>query len=70
MGTLGEKPLQYLEGRGSLCFHGLIFPLSIVLSARSEKLTKPGDVLQMLALKVFRLDANKIKMKLDKIFII
>ena len=46
MGTLGGKPLQYLEGRGSLCFHGLIFPLSIVLGAKSEKLTKPSDVLQ------------------------
>ena len=29
VGTLGGMPLQYLDGRGSLCFHGLIFPLSI-----------------------------------------
>ena len=67
MGTLGGKPLQYLEGRGSLCSHGLMFLLSIVLSTKSEKLTNPSDVL---ALKVFRLNANKTNMKLDKIFII
>ena len=60
VGILGGKPLQYLEGRGSLCFHGLIFLLSIVLSTKSERLTNPRDVL---ALKVFRLDANKTNMK-------
>ena len=64
VGALGGKPLQYLEGRGSLCFHGLTFLLSIGLS--TERLTNPSDVL---ALKVFRLDANKTNMKLDKIFI-
>ena len=46
VGTLGGKPLQYLEGRESLYFHGLIFPLSIVLGTKSEKLTKPNDMLQ------------------------
>ena len=30
VGTLGGKPLKYLEGRGSQCFHGLIFPLNIL----------------------------------------
>ena len=58
-GNPGRKPLQYLEGRGSLCFHGLIFLLSIVLSTKSEKLTNPSDVL---ALKVFRFDVNKTNM--------
>ena len=67
VGNLGGKPLQYLDGRGSMCFHGFIFLLSIVLRTKSEKLTNPSDVL---ALKVFRLDANKINMKLGKIFII
>ena len=67
MGTLGGKPLQYMEGRGPLCFHGLIFLLIIVLSTKSKRLTNPSEVL---ALKVFRLDANKTNMKLDKIFII
>ena len=56
MGTLGGKPLQNLEGRGSLCFHGLIFLLSIVLGTKSERLTNPSDVL---ALKVFRFRQNK-----------
>ena len=65
--SLCGKPLQYLEGRGSLCFHGLIFLLSIILSTKSEKLTNPSDVL---ALKVFRLDANKTNMKLGKVFVI
>ena len=72
VGTLEGRPLQYLEGRGSLYFHGLIFPLSIVLGTKSKKLTKPSDVLQMLVLKVFtcRLDAKKTNTKLDKIFVI
>ena len=60
VGTLGGKPLQCLEGRGSLS-HGLIFLLSIVLSTKSERLTNPSDVL---ALKVFRFDANQTNMKL------
>ena len=45
MGALGGKPSQNLEGQGH-CFYGLTFPLSIVLGTKSEKLTKPSDVLQ------------------------
>ena len=49
---------KYPTGRGSLCFHALIFSLSIFQDTKSEKFTKPSDVLQMLAQKVFRLDTK------------
>ena len=50
----GGEPLQYLEGREVTVFSWVDFsPQYVVLSTRSEKLTKPSDVFQMLALKVF-----------------
>ena len=41
-----------------------------ILGHKVRKTYKPSEVFQMLTLKVFRLDTNKINMKLDKIFII
>ena len=58
-----EREASSISRGQALCFHGLIFLLSIVLSTKSERLTNPSDVL---TLKVFRLDANKINMKLYK----
>ena len=69
MGTLGGRPLKYLEGRGSQCFLGLTFPLSIFQGTKSEKLTKPSEVVQMLALKVFVLNTNKTNTNLNEKFI-
>ena len=37
VGTLGGRPLQYQEGRGSLWFHGMIFPQYIIIKAQSQR---------------------------------
>ena len=66
VGTLGGRPLQYQEGRGSwVDFSSVYFR-----AQGQEKLTKPSEVFQMLARTVFRLDTNKTNIKLDKIFIL
>ena len=66
-GILFGRPLQYQEGRGSLCFHGLIFP-QYISGHKVRETHKPSEVFQMLVRTVFRLDTNKTDTKLDKMF--
>ena len=42
-------------------FSWVDFPLNIFKGTKSEKRTKPSEVLQMLALNVFALNTNKTK---------
>ena len=56
VGTLGGKPLKYLEG--VTVFSWVHFSPQYILGHKVRE-TKPSEVLQMLALKVFALNANK-----------
>ena len=66
----GGRAPQYQEGRWSLYFHGLIFLTGIFYGTKSEKLTKPCEVFQMLALEVLTLDTDRTNTKLDEILIL
>ena len=59
-----------LRGQRVTVFSWVDFFVNIFQGTKSEKLTKPSEVFQMLARTVFTLDTSKTNIKLDKIFIL